>query len=160
MKSIYFFFAIALLASTVSCDRTAAVQEAKEDNAELVPTTTAGETPTTAQDGVKTDDENTLELKKVEVSTSPLKDLSEAERNTKLIEATDDGVASQAIAFMESRVTLTATQKEQIVAFADELNLSDKNAGSRRAALKTMRKKIKNEILTPDQLRQFKASRR
>ena len=162
MKKLQLLSLATFLLLSVACDRSAAVEEAQASSEELAPVARPAATAstTTKKDGTKEEVEpQRLELQKVELAESPLKDLSQEERNTKLLTTTDDEVATQAIEFMESRVTLTDEQKAEIIAFSKELNLSDKDATDRRTALKTMRKKIKREILTADQLRQFKGNR-
>lgn len=150
---LYFIAAITLL-STTACDRSEAVQEAREANSELVTTERGPAKP--AADATKVEEGQELELKRVDRSENPLEDLTQEEKNTKLIEVTEDEVADQAIEFMSTRIDLTDEQKDKIYAISAELNLANKGAADRKTALKALRKRIKTDVLTANQMRQFR----
>ena len=156
MKFIYSLLTVCLLLT--ACDRGATVERAERENRELTPVprnNAEGEVVPGSTADLGDSDEQVLIR-----AESPLKDLSQSERNAKLMEVTDDEVANQAIAFMESRIDLTEEQKETIYRISDELNLNEKGAADRRAALKALRKRIKTDVLTADQMRQFVGNRR
>lgn len=154
MKNLLYLLCASLVLLTISCDRNEAVQQAQESNNELVSTNGDVDNPST--DGTKVEAEQKLNLERVARSENPLEDLSQEEKNTKLIEVTEDEVADQAIEFMSTRIELTEEQKEEIYAISAELNLAGKGASDRKASLKALRKRIKKDVLTADQMRQFR----
>lgn len=158
---------VTFLLLTTACDRKEKVEATEEANKELAvttrpdaatTTTTAASTMAngTAADPVPSIDPDDVKFERVDRSVNPLNEMTQEEKNAKLMEVSEDEVATQAIEFMESRLELTQEQKDKIYAISAELNLSQKTASDRKAALKALRRRIKTDVLTAAQKRQFR----
>lgn len=73
-----------------------------------------------------------------------------------LAEIDDHG--AEAVKYIEETVTLTDEQKEQVKTIANELGFDDSPVKEQRDKLKMLRKRVRKEVLTAEQIGQYKNS--